>query len=111
MIRKLNIEHLLLKDKNVITFNVNGKLMTNEKLTFNQLSNLNIEKFISSEIITNKDDKSDLFIDHNPKLFEYFIKKLRRNSFKTKCNSDLILNQQINSFEEILNNFKLCLSK
>jgi hypothetical protein len=85
MIGKLGLNHLLSSEKNTITFNIGGQMTTNRHTTFNQISNSTIDTIVPSNRTTNLDDKSDVFLDYDPKLFRHLINQLREESFKTKC--------------------------
>ena len=94
--KKLDIQHLMLKkpQKNILTANVNGQIMTIQQEIVNLTSN--------NSIITSKMNETDVFIDNHPKLFRNLIQIRRENKFiKSKCK------QKLFSFE-MLRNPKIC---
>ena len=95
MMTKLGLGHLLLSDKNVITFNTDGQIITSQRTTFNQL-------------ITEVNHTSEIFVDHHPKLFRHFIKQIREKSFKHKCDLISPSNEERKSFNQMVNDFKIC---
>ena len=78
MIQKLGLDKQLSLQKNLITFNVGGRIMTNQLKTSTQVSDSN---HLSCNI-TKAYKTNDLFVDKNPKLFQHLVNKLREKSTK-----------------------------
>jgi hypothetical protein len=62
----------------IITFNVGGQNITNQRTTFTQVSNSTFDTIIPPT----KMYKNDVFIDYDPKLFQHLTNQLRKNLFK-----------------------------
>lgn len=95
MIRKLGLNHLLLLEKKIINFNVNGQIITNQRETFSHLSN---------SIFNNQTDE---FIDYHPKLFRHLIKQLRAKTLKNISSSNELSFQEKFFITKMLFNFKI----
>jgi hypothetical protein len=107
MVRKLGLNHLLSSEKNIITFNVDGKIMTNQRKTFDQISNSTFDTIVSPSKSIKFNNKSDVFIDYDPKLFQHLINQLREESFNKKsCLKALSDNEKI-SFNRMLNDLNI----
>jgi hypothetical protein len=103
MLRKLGLYHLLpSEERNVITFNVGGQMITNQSTTFTQVSNSALDTIVSHSKTTNFNYESDVFLDLDPKVFQHLIKQLREQSFKNICNSELSSCQERISFGKLL---------
>jgi hypothetical protein len=88
MIRKLGLDQFLSSEKqNIITFNIGGQMITNRRTKFTQISNSSFETIVSP-----LNNQSNVFLDYDPKLFQYLINQLRedssRNIFHLKLSSD-----------------------
>jgi hypothetical protein len=98
MIRKLGLQQSLSSEKkNVITFNVGGQTITNQRTTFIQVSNSTFDTILPP---TKKYD-SDIFVDYDPKLFQHLINQLRKNSFKKIYSPSSSLGEE-ESFKKML---------
>jgi hypothetical protein len=80
MLRKLGLSPSLSSEENVITLNVGGLTITNRRKTFTQLSNSRFFTNFSSDNTTKFDNNSYLFLDYDPKLFQYLISHQRKES-------------------------------
>ena len=69
MIRKLQLKHLLLSEKNFVTTNVDGQIITIHRS--NSTENNLIKPLNSSKLSTHT---AHVFIDYHPKVFRHFIK-------------------------------------
>lgn len=107
MIRKLGLNHLLSLEKNIFTFNVGGQIMTNQRTTFNQISDSTLNINISSTKTTNLNDKSDVFIDSNPKFFRHLINQLREIPTKNISNLKLPSDEEIIYFKTMLKDLNI----
>jgi hypothetical protein len=68
MLRKLSLHRLLSLEKNIISYNVGGHIITNQQKTFTQVLSSNITK--------------NLFVDSDPKVFQHLINQLREEPSK-----------------------------
>ncbi len=103
MLRKLGLNQLLSSEKkNIITFNVGGQIITNQRTTFNQVSNSSFDTIVSPSKIKNFNDKSDVFLDYNPKTFQHLINQLREESRKSISYSRLSTHEERVSFKRML---------
>ena len=82
MLRKLRLQHLLSSEKKqVITFNVDGQIITNRRTTLTAVSNSTSETIVTPSTIINLHDGSDAFVDYDPKIFRHLIDQLRSELF------------------------------
>jgi hypothetical protein len=103
MLRKLGLYHLLpSEERNVITFNVGGQMITNQRTTFTQVSNSALDTIVSHSKTTNFNNESDVFLDLDPKAFQHLIKQLREQSFKNIWYSELSSYPERISFGKML---------
>jgi hypothetical protein len=103
MIRKLELQQSLSSEKkNVITFNVDGQKITNQRITFTQVSNSTFDTIIPLTKIINLNNESDVFVDYDPKLFRHLINQLRKRSFKNLSYPKLSLHKEKISFKKML---------
>jgi hypothetical protein len=104
MIKKLGLQQMLLSDKkNIITFNVGGKLITNRRTTFTKISNSTFDtSIVSSRQHTNFNNESDVFVDYDPKVFQHLTNQLRKKSFKTISYLELSSYDERIAFETML---------
>ena len=107
MIRKLGLNHLLSLENNIFTFNVGGQIMTNQRRIFNQISNYTLKNILSSTKSQNLNDKSDVFIDSNPKFFRHLINQLREVPTKNMSNFKLPSYEEIISFKTMLKDLNI----
>jgi hypothetical protein len=84
MIQKLGLNHLLSLERNIINFNVGGHVITSRRSTFTEISNSTFDTIVSPSKTTKFDNKSDAFLDYDPKLFRHLINQLRDESSKNK---------------------------
>jgi len=87
MIKKLTLSQLEKND--ILTFNVDGKMITSRRTTFTQVLNSTFDRIISSSQQTNFNNESDVFIDYDPKIFQHLINQLREESFRNISYSGL----------------------
>ena len=73
MLRKLSLHRLLPLEKNIISYNVGGHIITNQQKTFTQVLSSNITKL---------DQTKNLFVDSDPKVFQHLINQLREEPSK-----------------------------
>jgi hypothetical protein len=103
MIRKLGLQQSLSsKKKNVITFNVGGQKITNQRTTFTQVLNSTFDTIISPTKMMKLNNESDVFIDYDPKLFQHLINELRKNSFTNSSYLKLSSHEEKISFKQML---------
>ena len=108
MLKKLGLNQLLsLEKNNIITFNVGGQIITNRHATFTQVSNSTFDTIVLPSKIQNFNNQSDVFLDYNPKIFQYLINQLRKQSFKYISYSELSSNQEKISFETMLSDLNI----
>ena len=87
MIHRLGLDlYLSSQKKNVITFNVDGQVMTTQRKTFTNTYNSTLNTTVSSSQSITFNNKSDIFVDYHPKLFQHLINKLREKSFNNSNN-------------------------
>jgi hypothetical protein len=67
MIRKLGLNHLLSSEKNIITCNIDGQIITNQRSIFNQISNSTFNKIFVYSQTAKFDNRSDIFLDYHSK--------------------------------------------
>jgi hypothetical protein len=107
MLRKLGLQQSLSSEKkNVITFNVGGQKITNQRTTFTQVSNSTFDTIIPPTKMMNLNNESDVFLDYDPKLFQHLINQLRKNSFKKINSSGSSLHEE-KSFKKMLNDLSI----
>ena len=87
MVRKLGLTDLLSNEKNIVTLNIGGQLITNQQANFPDLSNSN----------------DDVFIDHNPKVFRYLKRKLRQQLPTNRCFFEAPSIREKNRFQQLIN--------
>jgi hypothetical protein len=103
MLRKLCLQQFLsLEKKNVITFNVGGQTITNQRTTFTQISNSTFDTIVSPSKIKYFNNQSDAFIDYDPKLFQHLINRLRKITY-----FQLSSKQEKISFKIMLKDFSI----
>jgi hypothetical protein len=107
MIRKLGLNELLSSEKNIITFNIGGEVMTNRHSTFTQISNSTFDSIVSSSNITRFKHRSDIFVDYNPKLFQHLINQLRKGLPNNRIYLKPPSYQEKSLFKDMLNDLKL----
>jgi hypothetical protein len=108
MIKKLGLQQSLSSEKkNVITFNVGGQKITNQRTTFTQVSNSTFETIMPPTKMMNLNNESDGFLDYDPKLFQHLINQLRKGSFKNISNPELSLHEEKISFKKMLNDLSI----
>ena len=107
MIQKLGLNHLLSLEKNIINFNVGGHFITNRRSTFSQVSNSTFDTIVSPSKTKTFDNKSDVFLDYNPKLFRHLINQLREESFKNKSYLIVSSNKEKIFFQKMLNDLNI----
>jgi hypothetical protein len=105
MIKKLTLSQLEKND--ILTFNVDGKMITSRRTTFTQVLNSTFDRIISSSQQTNFNNESDVFVDYDPKLFQYLINQLRKQSFKSISSLQLSSNEERIFFEKMLIDFNI----
>ena len=110
MLRKLGLHQLLSREKKMITLNVGGQTIINRLTTFRELSDSALYSTISSSLNITKfvPDKSDLFVDYNPKVFQHLIDQLREESFKSVCPFDPSLQKENIFYKNMLADFGIC---
>ena len=102
MIRKLELQRFLSSEKkNIITFNVGGQKITNQRTIFTNISN------ISTSQIINLNNENDVFIDYDPKLFQHLINQLRKQSFRYISTVGLSSKKEKISFETMLSDLNI----
>jgi hypothetical protein len=107
MIRKLGLQQSLSSEKkNVITFNVGGQTITNQRTTLTQVSNSTFDTIVPPSKMINFNNQNDVFVDYDPKLFQHLINQLRKNSFKKMNFSGLSLREE-KSFKKMLNDLSI----
>jgi hypothetical protein len=103
MIRKLGLQQSLLSEKkNVITFNIGGQTITNQRKTLTQVSNSTFDTIIPPSKMINFNNENDVFVDYNPKLFQHLINQLRNESFKNISSFRLLSKKEKISFKTML---------
>jgi hypothetical protein len=107
MIQKLDLNYLLSLEKNIFTFNVGGQMVTNQRRTFNQISNYTLKNILSSTKTQNLKDKSDVFIDSHPRLFRHLINQLRELATKNISNLKFPSDEEIISFKTMLKDLNI----
>ncbi len=106
MIKKLGLQQSSSSEKkNVITFNVGGQKITNQRTTFTQVSNSTFDTTIPPTKMMNLNNESDIFVDYHPKLFQHLVNQLRKGLFKNISYPELSLHGEKISFERMLNDF------
>jgi hypothetical protein len=108
MLRKLGLDQELSSDSNLITFNVGGHVITNRKITLNQLSNSTFDTIVSSSSNTKFDQNNNLFVDHDPTVFQQLINQLREQSSKNVCHVEIGTKKEKISFQRILTDVGVC---
>jgi hypothetical protein len=107
MLRKLGLQQSLSSEKkNVITFNVGGQKITNQRATFTPVSNSTFDTIVPPTKMMNFNNESDAFVDYDPKLFQHLINQLRKNSFKKINSSGSSLHEE-ESFKKMLNDLSI----
>jgi hypothetical protein len=107
MIRKLGLQQSLSSEKkNVITFNVGGQTITNQRTTLTQVSNSTFDTIVPPSKMINFNNQNDVFVDYDPKLFQHLINQLRKNSFKKMNFPELSLREE-KSFKKMLNDLSI----
>jgi hypothetical protein len=108
MIRKLRLQQSLSSEKkNVITFNVDGQTITNQRTTLAQVSNSTFDTIVPPSIMINFNNPNDVFVDYDPKLFQHLINQLRKESFKSISSFGLLSEKEKISFETMLSDFNI----
>jgi hypothetical protein len=107
MIHKLGLNKFLSSEKKIIIFNVDGQIITNQRRTFNQISNSTFNTIIRPSKTSKFDNKSDVFVDYNPKLFRHLINQLREKSFKNISYLEVSSKEEKISFQRMLNDFSI----
>jgi hypothetical protein len=107
MLRKLGLQQSLSSEKkNVITFSVGGQTITTQRTTFTEVSNSTFDTIVPPSKMINFNNQNYVFIDYNPKLFQYLINQLRKNSFKN-INSVGLSVDEGKSFKKMLNDLSI----
>jgi hypothetical protein len=108
MIRKLGLQQPLSSEKkNLITFNVGGQTITNQRTTLTQVSNSTFDTIIPPYKMINFNNENDVFVDYDPKLFQHLINQLRKESFKSISSFGLLSEKEKISFETMLIDFNI----
>jgi hypothetical protein len=108
MIRKLGLQQSLSSEKkNVITFNVGGQTITNQRTTLAEVSNSTFDTIVPSSKMINFNNENDVFVDYDPKLFQHLINQLRKESFKSISSFGLLSKKEKISFETMLIDFNI----
>ena len=107
MLRKLNLHQFLSLDKTIITFNIGGQIITNQRTTFTQVSNSSLDTLISSSQTTKLDNKSDVFVDSNPKFFQHLINQLRKKPSESLIYFNAPSYKEKISFKRMLNDLSI----
>jgi len=108
IIRKLGLQQSLSSEKkNVITFNVGGQTITNQRTTLTQVSNPTFDTIVSPSKMINFNNKNDVFVDYDPKLFQHLINQLRKESFKSISSFGLLSDKEKISFQTMLIDFNI----
>jgi len=88
MLKKLQLQ-LSLSPSNIITINIDGQIMTSK--IFNPTTENITESFRNSKL----SEKSDIFIDYQPRFFRNLIKLRRQNkSLKFECQKILFMKER-----------------
>jgi hypothetical protein len=108
MIRKLGLQQSLSSEKkNLITFNVGGQTITNQRTTLAQVSNFTFDTIIPPSKMINFNNPNDVFVDYDPKLFQHLINQLRKESFKSISSFGLSSEKEKISFQTMLIDFNI----
>ncbi len=108
MIRKLGLQQSLSSEKkNLITFNVGGQTITNQRTTLTQVSNSTFDTIVPNSKMINFNNPNDVFVDYDPKLFQHLINQLRKESFKSISSFGLLSKKEKISFETMLSDFNI----
>jgi hypothetical protein len=108
MLRKLGLQQSLSSEKkNVITFNVGGQMITNQRTTFTQVPNSTFDTIVPPTKMMNLNNESDIFVDYDPKLFQHLINQLRKNSFRNISYPELSLHEEKISFKKMLSDLNI----
>ena len=107
IIQKLGLNKFLSSQKNIITFNVGGQIITTRHRTFNQTSNSTFNTIVQPSKTYEFDNKSDLFLDYDPKLFQNLVNQLRGESLKNISYLKLSSKEEKISFQRMLNNLDI----
>jgi hypothetical protein len=108
MLRKLGLQQSLSSEKkNVITFNVGGQKITNQRTTFMPVSNSTFDTIVPPTKMINLNNERDVFLDYDPKIFQRLINQLRKSSFKNISYPDLSLHEGKLSFKQMLNDLSI----
>ncbi len=86
----------------MITFNVGGQKITNQRTTFTQVSNSTFDTIVPPTKMMNLDNEGDVFIDYDPKLYQHLIKQLRKQSFRSISSLELLSKKEKIAFETML---------
>jgi hypothetical protein len=107
MIRKLGLQQSSSSEKkNVITFNVGGQKITNQRTTFTQVSSSTFDTIVPPTTKINFNNETHVFVDYDPKLFQHLIKQLRKKSYRNISSSELSKKEKI-AFETMLIDFSI----
>jgi hypothetical protein len=102
MIRKLGLQQSLSSEKkNVITFNVGGQKITNQRTTFTKVSNSTFNTIIPPTKMMELNNENGVFVDYDPKLFQHLINQLRKSSLKSIHSPNSSLHEE-KSFKKML---------
>ncbi|CAF4055083.1 unnamed protein product [Adineta steineri] len=105
MLRKLGLEQYLPLEKDVINFNIAGKILTHHRKIFNQIANTSFDVLDPSSKPTQYVNSTDVFLDIDLKNFQHLINQLREEpSEKMSCNK--ISPNKMISFYKMLSYFK-----
>ncbi len=108
MIRKLGLQQSLSSEKkNVITFNIGGQMITNQRTTLAKVSNSTFDTIVPPSKMINFNNQNDVFVDYDPKLFQHLINQLRKESFKSISSFGLLSKKEKISFETMLIDFNI----
>ncbi len=80
--------------------------MTTQRTTFTEVSNSTFDTIVPPSKMINFNNQNYVFIDYNPKLFQYLINQLRKNSFKN-INSVGLSVDEGKSFKKMLNDLSI----
>ncbi len=108
MIRKLGLQQSLSSEKkNVITFNVGGQKITNQRTTFTQVSNSTFDTIVPPTTKINFNNETHVFVDYDPKLYQHLIKQLRKESFRNISSLELLSKKEKMAFETMLTDLSI----
>lgn len=108
MLRKLGFDQFLSSQKNTISLNVGGQMMTNQRVTFDRISNTTLEKILSSSNTTHFGDRSDAFLDYDPRLFRQLVNEMWENPDGNMCCLEVSSSDERYPFQKMLDDLSVC---